>query len=180
MCQPIAGASTATPSDSHSSLGYQPPAPETWLTAASKGHGDEARLIMGGMSMFDYEPPKEKRPTDYSGTVIGAMLLPVLFFFIYIGKAEMGFTLVLVLGLAMIAIKLRWKLRKHVWFWATIVLVFALHVPLLFIVRWPQSNVPTIAYSLPLGIADFLLIMGAISIAQKVFSKGSSSDEEDE
>jgi hypothetical protein len=29
-----------------------------------------------------------------------------------------------------------------------------------------------------MGIVDFLLIMGAISLAQKVFSKGSSSDEE--
>jgi hypothetical protein len=132
------------------------------------------------MIMFDYESPKEKTPADWSGTVIGLMMLPVLFFFIYIGKAEMGFTLGIVLGLSMIAIKLRWKLRKHVWFWATIVFILALHVPLLFIVRWPQSNVPTIAYSLPLGTVDFLLIMGAISLAQKVFSKGSSSDEEDE
>jgi len=130
--------------------------------------------------MFDYEPPKEKRPTDYSGLIIGLILLPVLFFFIYLGKAEMGFTLTLVLGLAMIAIRLRWKLRKHVWFWATIVLILALHVPLLFIVRWPQSSVPTIVYSLPMGIVDFLLIMGAISLAQRVFSKGSSSDEEAE
>jgi len=142
-------------------------------------HG-EAGMIMEGMSMFDYEPPKEKRPTDYSGTIIGALLLPVLFFFIYIGKAELGFTACIVLAMSMIAVRLRWKLRKHVWFWATIVLILALHVPLLFIVRWPQSNVPTLAYSLPLGIVDFLLIMGAISLAQKVFSKGSSPDEDNE
>src|SRR5450759_3950444 len=95
--------------------------------------------IMGETSMFDYEPPKEKRRTDYSGTIIGIILLPVFFFFVSLGKAEMGFTLVLVLGLAMIAIRLRGRLRRHVWFWATIVLILALHVPLLFIVRWPLS-----------------------------------------
>lgn len=128
--------------------------------------------------MFDYKSPKEKSSADWSGTIIGVMLLPIFFVFVYLGKAEMGFNLVLVLGLAMIAVKLRWKLRKHVWFWATIALILALHIPLLFIVRWPQSNVPTIVYSLPLGIADFMLIMGAISLAQKMFSKGSSSDEE--
>jgi hypothetical protein len=127
--------------------------------------------------MFDYEPPKEKRRADYSGTIIGAMLLPVLFFFIYLGKAELGFTLVLVLAPAMIAIKLRWRLRKHVWFWTTIILVLALHVPLMLILRWPQGNVPTIAYSMPLGIADFLIILGAIGLAEKFFSKDSSSDE---
>ena len=130
--------------------------------------------------MFDYDHPKEKRRADWSGTIIGLILLPVLFFFIYLGKAEMGFTASIVLGMSILAIRLRWKLRKHVWFWATIALILALHLPLLFIVRWPRSNVPTIAYSLPLGIVDFLLIMGAISLAQKVFSKGSSFEEEDE
>lgn len=129
--------------------------------------------------MLDYDAPAEKRPTDWSGTIIGAMLLPVLFFFIYIGKAELGFTACIVLGMSILAVRLRWKLRKHGWFWATIVLIVALHIPLLFIVQWPQSNVPTIAYSLPLGIVDFLLIWGGISVAKKVFAKGSSSDEED-
>jgi len=71
-------------------------------------------------------------------------------------------------------------LRKHTWFWAAIVLVLALHVPLLFIVRWPDSKVPTIAYSLPLGIVDFLLIMGAVGLAEKLFSKGSASNDEEE
>jgi hypothetical protein len=130
--------------------------------------------------MFDYEAPKEARPTDWSGTIIGAMLLPVLFLFIYLGKAELGFTSCLVLGMTMLAVKLRWRLRKHTWFWAAIVLVLALHVPLLFIVRWPDSKVPTIAYSLPLGIVDFLLIMGAVGLAEKLFSKGSASNDEEE
>jgi len=130
--------------------------------------------------MFDYETPKEQKPTDWSGTIIGAMLLPVLFFFIYIGKAELGFTACIVLAMFLIAVRLRWKLRKHVWFWATIVLILALHVPLLFIVRWPETNVPTIVYSMPLATVEFLLMMGAISLAQKVFSMGSSPDEEDE
>ena len=130
--------------------------------------------------MFDYKTPKEQKPTDWSGTIIGAMLLPVLFFFIYIGKAELGFTACIVLAMFLIAVRLRWKLRKHVWFWATIVLILALHVPLLFIVRWPETNVPTIVYSMPLATVEFLLMMGAISLAKKVFSMGSSPDEEDE
>lgn len=124
--------------------------------------------------MFDYETPQKKSSADWSGTIIGVMVLPVFFVFVYLGKAEMGFNAMLVLGLAMIAVKLRWRLRKHVWFWATIALILLLHIPLLFIVGWPQSNVPTIAYSLPIGIVDFLLITGALSLAEKVFSKDSS------
>lgn len=86
----------------------------------------------------------------------------------------MGFTAIIVLGLSIFAVKLRWKLRKHAWFWVTIILILFLHIPLLFLVHWPLSNVPTIAYSLPLGIVDFLLISGALGLAEKVFSKDSS------
>jgi len=129
--------------------------------------------------MFDYESPKKKSPTDWSGTIIGVMLLPVFFVFVLLGKAEMGFNLMLVLGLVMIAVKLRWRLRRYAWFWVTIAFVLLLHIPFLFLVHWPQSNVPTIAYSLPLGIADFLLISGAINLAQKVFAKNGSSDDEE-
>lgn len=85
--------------------------------------------------MFDYDSPKEKEPTDYTGLKIGAMLVPVFLLFIFLGNADMGLTVCIVLGMIMLAIKLRWNLRKHVWFWATIVFVLALHVPLFFIVR---------------------------------------------
>jgi hypothetical protein len=135
-----------------------------------------------GCGVFDYEQPssEQKGTADYTGLIILALVAPLFFLFVYLGKPEMGFTVCLVLGLNMIAIKLRWKLRKHVWFWAPIAFILLLHIPLFFIVRWPQSNIPTIAYSLPLGITDFLLISGAIGLAQKLFSKDSSADGEDE
>jgi hypothetical protein len=122
--------------------------------------------------------PAKKGPPDYTGTLIGALMLPVFFSFVYLGKAEMGFTVALVLGVIMIAIKLRWKLRKHVWFWCAIGLVMLLNVPLIFVARWPQSNVPTIAYSMPFGIIDFLLVSGAIGVAERLFSKDSASEGE--
>lgn len=77
----------------------------------------------------------------------------------------------------MVAIKIRWNLRKHVWFWATIAFILALHAPLFLIVRWPQGNLPTIFYTLPIGIADFLIISGALRLAEKLLSEDSFSDE---
>ena len=124
--------------------------------------------------MFDYDTPKEKEPTDYTGLKIVALLAPVFLVFIFLGNADMGLTVCIVLGMIMLAIKIRWNLRKHVWFWATIVFILALHVPLFFIVRWPQGKVPTLAYTLPIGIADFLIILGAVGAAEKFFSKASS------
>jgi hypothetical protein len=81
----------------------------------------------------------------------------------------------MVLGMVMLAIRIRWHLRKHLWFWAVIGLILALHVPLVLMVRGPQGNVPTLFYTMPLGIADFLLLSGALCLAEKLLSKDSSS-----
>lgn len=122
-------------------------------------------------------PTERKGRTDWTGPIIVALLAPVFFFFVYLGKAQMGFTACIVLGMVMLAIRFRWKLRIYAWFWGTIGLILALHIPLLFIVRWPHTKYPTIGFSMPLGIADFLIVSAAISLAEKVFSKGRSSDE---
>lgn len=131
--------------------------------------------------MFDYdESPKEEKSTDYTGPIIVAMLAPVFFLFVYFDKADMGLGACIVLGMAMIAIRLHWKLRQHLWFWAIIVFILALHIPLLFVVRLPQGNVPTLAYTMPIGIADFLIISGAIRVGEKVFPHDSSSTSDEE
>ena len=131
------------------------------------------------MANDEQSPMEQRGQADYTGPIIVALLAPVFFFSIYLGNAEMGFTVCIVLGMVMLAIKLRWKLRRHAWFWLTIAVIAALHIPFLFIVRWPQTKIPTIAFSMPIAIIDFLMISGAPSLAEKVFSKGHSSDEED-
>jgi len=132
------------------------------------------------MADDEQSPPEQQVRLDWTGLKITALVAPVFFLFVYLGKAEIGITLSLVLAMAMVAIKLRWELRGYAWFWVTIGLIVALHIPFLSIIHWPHhSSIPTIAFALPLGIADFLLISGALSLAEKLFSKGHSSDEED-
>lgn len=128
--------------------------------------------------MFDYDPPKAKEPVDYTGLKIGAMLVPVFFLITFLSNADMGLAACIVLGMIMVAIKIRWDLSRHVWFWATIVFILVLHVPLVFMVRWPQGRGPTLFYTMPIGIADFLIILGAVNVAEKFFSKHSSSSSE--
>jgi hypothetical protein len=130
--------------------------------------------------MFDYDPPKEKEPVDYTGLKIGGILAPVFFLITFLGNADMGLAACIVLGMVMLAIKIRWPLRKHLWFWAVIGFILALHIPLVLLVRWPQGNVPTLFYTMPLGIADFLIISGAVRLAEKFFLKGSSPTDGDE
>jgi magnesium-transporting ATPase (P-type) len=128
--------------------------------------------------MFDYDPPKPKEPADYTGLKIVAILAPVFFLITFLANADMGLTACIILGMITLAIKIRWNLRKHLWFWAIIVFVLALHVPLVFMVRWPQGKVPTLFYTMPIGIADFLIILAVVGLAEKFFSKDSSSNDE--
>jgi hypothetical protein len=136
------------------------------------GHGI---LIHWRASMFDYDEPKEKEPVDYTGLKIVAILAPVFFLITFLANADVGLAACIVLGMIILAIKIRWNLRKHVWFWGTIIFILALHVPLVFLVRWPQGNVPTLFYTMPIGIADFFIILGAVGLAERLFLKDSSS-----
>ena len=126
----------------------------------------------------DERPPTdEKEPADYTGLIFAAILAPVMLLFAYLGKADMGLTVFIVVGMMMFAVKIRWKLRRYVWFWTTIVLILALHVPLFYLVRWPQGKLPTLAFTLPIGIADFLIILGTVGLAEKFFLKDSRPDD---
>jgi hypothetical protein len=139
------------------------------------GRGIAMTGIIGGVGMSNYDPPRGKKPVDYTGLIFAAILAPVFLFFIYLGKADMGLAVFIVLGMIMFAIKIRWNLRKHVWFWAIVVFILALHIPLVLVVRWPQGNVPTLFYTMPIGIADFLIISKALGLAEKLLSQDSSA-----
>ena len=130
--------------------------------------------------MFDYDQPKEKGSVDYTGLKIVGILAPVFFLVTFLSNADVGLAACIVLGMVLLAIKLRWHLRKHLWFWAVIGFILALHIPLVRLVRRPQGNTPTLFYTMPFGIADFLIISGALGLAEKLFSKGSSPTDEEE
>jgi hypothetical protein len=129
--------------------------------------------------MFDYETPKEKEPVDYTGLKLAALVAPVFVLVTFLYNADAGLAAYIVVGVMVFAIKLRWYLRKHIWFWAIIAVIFALHVPLVFMVQWPK-NAPTIFYAMPIGIADFLIISGALKFAENLMSNGSPSNDENE
>lgn len=127
--------------------------------------------------MFDDDSPKEKQPVDYTGLKIVGILAPVFFLITFLSNADMGLAACIVFGMVMLAIKMHWHLRKRVWFWAIIGSILVLHLPLILMVRWPQGNVPTLFYTMPLGIADFLIISGALGLAEKLLSNDSSSND---
>ena len=120
----------------------------------------------------------QRKRTDYTGLVILAIVAPVYILFIFLGKEELGRSAAVVLGMTMVAIRVRWDLRKRLWFWTIIVALLALHVPLLFVFRWPRGYhgwLPAVG-ALPIGLADVLIILGAVHLVEKVAERPRSSE----
>jgi hypothetical protein len=58
-----------------------------------------------------------------------------------------------------------------------VAVVLALHVPLFFLIQWPHIWVPGLAL-LPIGLADVLIILGAVRFVEKFIVKSPPPDEE--
>jgi hypothetical protein len=78
----------------------------------------------------------------------------------------------------MAAIRMRWELRNRPWFWMTIILVLLAQVPLILIIPFPRIIANRITL-LPLGFANFLIIVGAIRLVEKIIVKAPPADEEE-
>lgn len=120
-----------------------------------------------------------KKRADYTGVIIAGILLPVFLVFYLLGMEEMGRSVFIVLGMMMLAIRVRWDLRKRIWFWAIVVVLLLLQIPLLFIFQWPRGFhgwLPAVG-TLPIGLADLLIILGAVRFVEKFIVKSPPAEE---
>ena len=114
--------------------------------------------------------------TDYTGIQILALLLPVMIFFTLLGRDDIGRAVAVSLGAIMVAIKMRWDLRKSVWFWVIIVSVLLIHIPVFLLVHWPNGRVPPLVM-LPLAFGDCLIVLGTVKVVEKYIVKTPASAE---
>jgi len=74
-----------------------------------------------------------------------------------------------------IAIAMRWKLRRHVWFWIMMTLIAALHVSLILFVPWTTKWVPALAIA-AIDSADLIVMLAILSVVGK-FVEGPKTSE---
>jgi hypothetical protein len=66
----------------------------------------------------------------------------------------------------------RQHLRRKVWFWIVLVVLAALHLPLIFLVRWSDVSLP--AYGLiPITLVDYAFVCGPIWLIEEALSRES-------
>jgi hypothetical protein len=104
----------------------------------------------------------------------GTILLALLF--VSIGKFELARPTMVSVAMIGLAITMRWKLRKHVWFWITMTILAALHLPLILFIPWTTRWIPAILIA-PVGIADLYAMLWVISVVGKFMGDQQESAE---
>jgi len=109
---------------------------------------------------------------------IGIALLPVIFLLDHFGRIDLGLNLFLCLSVNAIVIRVRWELKKYVWFWVVMAIIVVLELPIVFRVKWPEHQwVPAVAL-LPIGLAACLVALGAIKLVEHFMVKAPPSDDD--
>ena len=72
-------------------------------------------------------------------------------------------------------VALKWKLRTRMWFWITMLIFAALHVPLILFIPWTTKWVPALAIA-AIDSADFCVILAILSVVEKYMDGQNASE----
>jgi hypothetical protein len=92
---------------------------------------------------------------------VGAFLLFALFD--HFGKLALARSTSFSVSIIIITIAMRWKLRGHLWFWVTMAILAAPHVPLVLFIPWTTKWIPVLVI-IPVGIADSYAMLWVLSV----------------
>lgn len=96
---------------------------------------------------------------------------PLFFVFAVHGNPAKGRAAMLSAALIIGVVRSWWRLRRHVWFWVTVVGFVGLHMALVSLVHWQEKSYPGFTL-LPIGITDFLMMYWIIKLVERLASEG--------
>lgn len=123
-------------------------------------------MLLGRNVKDDIKAAKKIRLPWWVLLCLGIVSLPTYWLFDHFGKFDLALpTLnsVLVVGFT---IAVKWKLRRDAWFWGTIAILAALHVPLVLFVPWTTKWVPALAIA-AIDSADLILMLAILAVVAK-------------
>jgi len=97
--------------------------------------------------------------------IIGS--LPIYWLFNHFGRLNIALPTLNGIGMLAFAIAVKWKLRRRAWFWITMAVIAALHVPLVLFVPWTTRWVPALAIA-AIDSADLIVILTILSVVGKL------------
>jgi len=105
----------------------------------------------------------------FFGTIFLALLL------LRFGRYDLARPTVVSVVMVALVIVMRWKLRRHVWFWITMILFATLHLPLILFVPWTTKWIPAFVIA-PFGIADLYAMLWTLSVVGRLVDEPNASE----
>jgi hypothetical protein len=90
--------------------------------------------------------------------------------FVSIGRFDLARPTMVSVAMVGLVVAMRWRLRRHIWFWTTMTILTVLHVPLILFFPWTTKWIPAILIA-PIGIADLYAMLWVISVVGKLAKK---------
>ena len=113
---------------------------------------------------------RSNKRADYTGLLILVLSMPIYLIALCFVTSEIAKYIWICGGVHIFVVKINWNLRRHLWFWGAIVILFGIHIPIIMRIPWPTHWVP--AYSLiPIALADFGIVQGIIVLLEKLMKK---------
>jgi hypothetical protein len=106
----------------------------------------------------EFQEAKKLRLSWRTKLLIIVFGAPLTFLFALYGRLELALPLMNIIGVLGLMILFKWKLKKQAWFWVTMAVIAALHVPLILFVPWGTRWVPALAIAV-IDSVDFCLIL---------------------
>jgi hypothetical protein len=106
--------------------------------------------------------------------IIGA--LPIYWLFDHFGKFNIALPTLNSIAVLGFAVAVKWKLRRKGWFWGTMAVLAALHVPLVLFVPWTTKWVPALAIA-AIDSADLILILAILAVIGKFMEEPKPSND---
>lgn len=94
------------------------------------------------------------------GGIIAIILLPLLD---HLGRIELFFPILGTVAVIVGVVSLSWELRRRPWYWVTMILVVALHVPVILYVPWRAGWIPA-PVTIAVCMVDLLIIVRVLKL----------------
>jgi len=101
--------------------------------------------------------------------------MPIPWLFDHFGKVNLFLPTFNSVAVLAFAIAVKRKLRRHVWFWGTMALLAALHVPLILFVPWGTRWVPALAIA-AIDSGDLIVMLAILAVVER-FMEGPKTAE---
>jgi hypothetical protein len=101
--------------------------------------------------------------------------VPLGFLFDYFGRSTLALPTLDSVVIIIFAIAMRWKLRRHAWFWITMTLIMALHALLILFVPWTSKWVPAVVI-IPIGMLDLFAMLAIVSVVGRFVERPKTSE----